>query len=142
MFVNDIGLKVLKLRSNFNIIEIFDVAFSKDELDIKEDFYISLYNSCNREFGYNKQSGGSNGIPTEETRRKQSLSHIGKCLGSGNPFFGKTHSEETKQIISEKNKGRVSPMKGKHHTEKSKFANSVKIILTLENIYPKKLEKI
>lgn len=112
--------------SNFTIIEIFDVAFSKYELDMKEDFYISLYNSCNREFGYNKQSGGSNGIPTEETRRKQSLSHKGKCLGANNPFFGKTHSEETKHLISEKNKGRVSPMKGKHHTEESKLANSVK----------------
>ena len=38
---------------SFEVIEIFDYAFSKKELDIKEKLYISLYNSNNDSYGYN-----------------------------------------------------------------------------------------
>lgn len=111
---------------NFSVVKIFDIAFSKVELDIKEDFYITLYNSSDRRFGYNKQSGGANGVPTKETRKKQSEAHKGKGFGKDNPFFGKRHTEETLRKISEANKGRRSPMKGKHHTEEAKRSNSIK----------------
>ena len=43
---------------NFKVIEIFDYAFSKSELDIKEKAYIRLYNSTNEDYGYNKSIGG------------------------------------------------------------------------------------
>lgn len=45
----------------FEISEIFDIAFSKEELDIKEDIYIKLYNSLNGNYGYNHKGGGANG---------------------------------------------------------------------------------
>ena len=45
---------------NFEIIEVYDVAFSRYELDLKEVMYISLYDSTKNEFGYNKDLGGSN----------------------------------------------------------------------------------
>lgn len=124
---------------NFDVVKILDIAFSKTELDIKEDFYISYYDSCNKTKGYNKQSGGSNGIPTEETRKKQSLSHLGKQLGENNPFFGKTHSEEVRKFLSEKNKGRIPHMKGKHHTEHTKKLLREKLSGSNHPNYGKKL---
>lgn len=40
--------------------------------------------------------------------------------GKGNPFYGKHHTNETKQIISKKLKGMFAkekhPFYGKHHT--------------------------
>ncbi|MDT0160433.1 NUMOD3 domain-containing DNA-binding protein [Bacillus sp. AG4(2022)] len=43
---------------------------------------------------------------SDESRKKLSDSKK-KLIGEKNPFYGKSHSEETKRIISEKNKGRV-----------------------------------
>ena len=43
--------------------------------------------------------------------------------GEGNPFYGKRHTEETKQLISKHRKGKRAgeehPMYGKHHTADS-----------------------
>lgn len=41
-------------------------------------------------------------------------------VGEKNHFFGKHHSEETKKIISEANKGRPGPNLGKHLSEETK----------------------
>lgn len=70
---------------SFEVNEIFDIAFTKDELDMKEKSWISIYNSTDRKFGYNFTDGGSNGRPTEEVKLKNSLSKIGKGLRSENP---------------------------------------------------------
>lgn len=66
-------------------------------------------------------------IYTNEEKLKMSK----KMLGSNNPFYGKTHSEETKKIIGEKNKkmiGEKNPFYGKTHSEKTKekIANTLK----------------
>lgn len=57
-------------EENFEIIEDFDIAYSKEELDKLEDMYIKLYNTTNDKFGYNKMYGGSNGLHTEEVKEK------------------------------------------------------------------------
>ena len=44
---------------NFKVYKIIDVAFSKQELDIKEQVYINLYNSIKN--GYNIKEGGNSG---------------------------------------------------------------------------------
>ena len=36
------------------------------------------------------------------------------------PFYGKHHTEETRNIIRQKNKGKTSPNKGKHLSEETK----------------------
>lgn len=85
----------------FYIIELCSV----DELDDKEDYYISLYNTMNDDYGYNLLTGvGVNRVISEVTRYK--LSQAGKkkksnrdISGSKNPMFGKTHSDETKEKI-------------------------------------------
>ena len=50
--------------------------------------------------------------------------------GEGNPFYGKHHTEESKQKISESRKGQCSgekhPFYGKHHSDESKQAISEK----------------
>lgn len=44
-------------------------------------------------------------------------------MGEGNPFYGKQHSKETKQKISNSRKGKCSgkdhPLYGKHHSKNS-----------------------
>ena len=66
------------------------------------------------------------GIPaSEESKRKNRESHIGLQGGENNPMYGKNHTEETKAIIGNKAKERLSnpqnnPMFGKHHTEETK----------------------
>lgn len=58
--------------NNFEIIKELDIAYSKQELNEKEKFYISLYKSTNKDFGYNKMSGGDNSKMSEETKNKMS----------------------------------------------------------------------
>ena len=57
-------------------------------------------------------------------KTKQILSEKAKLnfIGEGNPFYGKKHSEETKQKISNSKKGTKShlPMLGKKHSEETK----------------------
>ena len=104
---------------NFEVIENFDIAFSKEELNIKEIVYIDLFKSTNPLFGYNLKSGGDNGIPNEETRKKMCENN----KGEKNPMYGKCKelhwnygghaSEETREKISKKLKGKTSHRKGK-----------------------------
>ncbi|SCI12266.1 group I intron endonuclease [uncultured Clostridium sp.] len=58
---------------NFEVTEMLDVAFSKSELDIKEDMWILYYNAINPKFGYNKKRGGNVNICSDETRLKLSM---------------------------------------------------------------------
>lgn len=66
---------------------------SKDDLLLAlnslEEQEILKYNSCNRECGYNVESGGKNTSKSDTTKQKIS-----------NSLKGKKHSEETKQKIS------------------------------------------
>lgn len=69
-----------------------------DELDELEKFYISKYNSCDEHFGYNIESGGNkNKVIPESTR--EILRN--KFKGDKNPFYGKHHSEKTRNKIKE-----------------------------------------
>lgn len=85
----------------FYIIELCN----EKELDNKECYYISLYNTMDDNFGYNLQTGGgANRTVSEATRQK--LSQASKrrknhadVSGSNNPMFGKIMSEETKEKI-------------------------------------------
>ena len=126
---------------NFEICKIFDIAWSKEELDIKEKCWISIYNCTNKNYGYNISDGGSNGNnfkgKTDE-EMKIICEKISKAnSGENNYMYGKHHSEktkeklrllnigktasdETKKKMSEKRKGKNHPFYGKHHTDESK----------------------
>lgn len=67
--------------------EIIKIAQNKEQLKQFEVEEISKHNSNNPEFGYNLTKGGES-LP-----------------GKDNPFYGKTHSEETKSKWSKLRKG-------------------------------------
>lgn len=65
-------------KENF-IFEEIDFANSQEELNNKEIFWISYYNSTDKTIGYNLDSGGkSGGIKSEETKLKIGLTTLKK----------------------------------------------------------------
>lgn len=122
---------------NFEHI-IIKTNLTKDEADELEESLIELYQTRIDDFGYNIKAGGKNKSQSEETKRKIGEankialkgSHWSeehkkliskKFSGENNPFYGKKHTEATKQKISENRKGKCAgtehPMYGKKHTE-------------------------
>ena len=109
---------------------------SEDSLNDKERYYINLFNTLNEDFGYNLKQGGQdknylsdyakNKISKgnkrfyrehPESKIRKSISAINqwsdpnikvKIMGKNNGMYGKTHSDEVKQKISNAQKGRIS----------------------------------
>lgn len=157
-FKNEGNMNFLK----FSIIEIVDISGLNSEeekklkLDEREQFYIKEYRNlfgknkvCNildggrthvftksdretmgksQKFFYQSEKGeekkqilrerfSGSGNPmygkthTEEAVEKNRKSNIGKQAGKNNPMFGKSHSDEAKNKVSLKNRDRVSPLK-------------------------------
>lgn len=106
---------------NFEHKVLFE-GLTKEESSIKEQELIKQYNSNNSMYGYNLSSGGDGGregVPqSEEAKRKVSAANKGRLVGEKNhlygvrkykeenPFYGKHHSEETKEKISNLLKGK------------------------------------
>ena len=108
-------------RFKFYVVEFCDV----DRLDELETYYIALYETLSRNKGYNLTSGGTdNKVYSDETRMKISNSLKGHKVspesrikisanhadvsGDKNGMYGRHHSEEAKQRVSNANKGRIS----------------------------------
>ena len=92
---------------------IIDTASTIQDLNAKEVKYILNYNSTNKEFGYNIESGGKNAIPDVDTLEKMSKSHLGivqsdkwidkrvaKAGTEDAKKYGKTKTEEEKLNLS------------------------------------------
>jgi group I intron endonuclease len=89
---------------NHEIIGVVE-STSKEQLILDlnewETYYISKYDSFHN--GYNSTTGGDSGMTmSEESNYKKSITKIGKL----NPMYGKTHTEEARQRISDSSKGR------------------------------------
>lgn len=109
---------------------------NENEIDEKEDYYINLYNTRNRDFGYNRKSGGKSGYKLNEESRKKLSNSIkksyddperrkiqsenafkqwanpqikNKIMGENNGMYGKHHTEESRRKMSESRKGIPSP---------------------------------
>ena len=100
--------------------EIIEFVNTEDELLLREQYYIELYQVCDRNKGYNLIVDATRNILPKESREKISLALKGKTLseetklkmslalkGSKNPMYSKTLSEETKLKISLAQKGRI-----------------------------------
>jgi len=85
---------------NFEIVKEFDVAYSKEELDKLEDMYIKIYDTNNHKYGYNKQFGGANGKPSQETCELMSKSAKIRSIKYGSNFKGRNYTEETKMFLA------------------------------------------
>ncbi len=101
-------------KDNFNFIIIEDVII--ENLLEREQYYIDLYDVCNRKKGYNLAPTAGNTLGfkhTEETKRKLSL------LKKNKPSNRKNYvtSEETKRKIGNTNK--ISQL-GRTHTDETK----------------------
>jgi group I intron endonuclease len=92
------------LQRQYNKYGVDCFEFSKietaslDKLDDAERFWIELYNSMDRNKGFNLESGGNAG----KTFSKQRIEQI---TGAGNPMFGKKRSKEFVDFISLFNRG-------------------------------------
>jgi group I intron endonuclease len=112
----------------WEIVEIAPPMGSKEEyknfLDERETHWISFYDSYYN--GYNMTKGGKGVVGythSNETRIK-----IGKAnkkhAGESNPFYGKRHSEETRDIISKSLRKENHPLYGKSRSEEQKKKHS------------------
>ena len=100
---------------NYTILEYCGI----DDLDEREEYYISLYNTINN--GYNCESGGhENKIVSDESKQKMSDAKKGKYCGENSPLYGKHLTDEHKRKISEARKGEKHPMYGKHRDDETK----------------------
>lgn len=90
---NDYLLKSIEKYGfgSFEVEEEFDSAFTKEELDIKEIYWIKKFNSTDRKCGYNIMAGGNACKHSKETIEKIRRSKLNM-------------SDETKKKMSEKAK--------------------------------------
>lgn len=109
----------------------FLIEVEEELLDLMEIYYIEQYNSyiyAENSNGYNMTRGGQsnrNGIVSKKQREKISKTLKGMHAGEDNPFYGKTHSEESKRRMSISQKERFKnkenhPMWGKSLSEEQK----------------------
>jgi len=120
---------------NFEFIILMkDNTINYDNLDFWECYFIELFDTLNREKGYNMVSGGHlNRVFSEESREKISKGLLGvkkhteyrkqqlrdNC-GILHPSFGLKHTKEAKEKMSMNRKGELNAFFGKTHTNKSK----------------------
>lgn len=92
---------------NFTFV-VVEEASSIEELNELEIKWIAHYN-CIIPNGYNQCYGGENTVGfnhRNESKKKMSEKKTQQYQGDGNPFFGKTHSDEQKAKWSKERKGR------------------------------------
>ena len=94
----------------------------EDKLNWFEKFYIKKYDSTNTNIGYNLTYGGDGVIPTEDVRIRIGKAHKGRI----SPMKGRHHSEESRIKISEARNGKhyikiSEAKKGKHRSEETKL---------------------
>lgn len=75
---------------------------SESEMKYLEKYFFSYYNTTDLRFGYNRTDTSNHPIVSNET--KVIISEFAKTrIGNKNPFYGKHHSEETKELMRKKN---------------------------------------
>lgn len=74
---------------SFKVVEVFDVAFSEDELNTKEKCWISVYKSNNPKYGYNSTNGGDSFKFSDDSKVRDGNKII--CINNNIVF--KSHKE-------------------------------------------------
>jgi group I intron endonuclease len=99
-----------------------------EELKNKEIYFIKLFDSNNRENGYNLTSGGEQCYFNEEVKLKISKKAKERNLkGENNPFYNKKHTNETKEHLSNVRKGKCNNLGYKHSKETKEYLSKKKL---------------
>lgn len=104
--------------------EVISSNLTKDEACNLEVELIAKYNTTDQRYGYNQTSGGeASFVMTDEVKQKMKDNHY-DCSGENGSFYGKHHTEETKEKIRQarigKYSGKNSPKYGKHPSEETR----------------------
>jgi group I intron endonuclease len=112
-----IHLAIKELGHEHFTFEVFEACDNYSKSCEREVYWINFYNSDDDQFGYNEKSG-PNGpiILTDEQRKILSL----RIIGEKNPMFGKKHTTEALQKMSDRMSGDKNPFYGKIHTDETK----------------------
>jgi len=99
---------------SISILEYWD----KDLLNEREQYFMDIikpvYNTL-------KIAGSSSGYKhTQESKDKRSLNLKGKYTGINSPLYGRTHTEQTKELMSSMKKGQNNNFYGKTHTDETR----------------------
>ena len=135
--------------------EILFDGLTIEQAEEKEIELIGLYNSANREYGYNIEAGGKAHNTSEETREKLRKINTGKHLsnetrkklserfsGENHPNYGKKFDEKLRKKLSDSHKGkrqseeakrkRIESLKGLERSEETRkkmsLAQSKKVL--------------
>jgi len=87
--------------SNF-AVEILEKNIPLEKLNEREQYYMNYYDSYNPKKGYNicSVAGTTRGLKKSIKEKEQMSLRMSEKTGNKNNFYGKTHSDETKQKIS------------------------------------------
>lgn len=132
-----------KLQSAYNkygaesfIYEVIEYVDEKDIVD-REQYYIDKLDACNRDVGYNLNplaKGGGGAVGSNNGWYGKGHLQVGEL----NPFYGKTHTEETRKKLSlyaSENKGSLNPNFGNRGSKNPLSKEVIQIdINTLEII--------
>lgn len=103
--------------------EILFANLTKEEAEQKEIELIQEYKTNQKAYGYNIDNGGnSNGKHSNETRKKIKENHF-DISGENHPMYGKHHSDEAKQKMSQSKIGKKHPIDEK---TRIKISNALK----------------
>jgi group I intron endonuclease len=131
--------------NNFSV-EMIEKCNSIESLNAAESKWIAKLETFGPG-GYNCTTGGEGFIVSDETKQKISNARAGVELseehckaisasmkGENNPFYGRTHSEETiikiKETLVGKMDGEKNPFYGKQHSEESRRKISTSLVGT------------
>ena len=119
-------------KFTINVLEKCEI----EKLDDREQYWMDYYEVTNKDKGYNicPIAGSTRGVKKSQEERKQMSERASQRIGDLNPFYGKEHSEETKekirkrklnQKVSEETKLKLSQAHtGKKFSEERKMAIS------------------
>lgn len=128
-YYNDHLLNAIKKYGleSFEVKECIDIAFSQEELDIKEMTYIQLYDSFENGYNETKGGGGTKGFsPSEETRQKVGIANSKRIFTNEQRIEASKRSkkrwenEEFRNKMSKIKSGENHPLYGKKHTNKAR----------------------
>jgi group I intron endonuclease len=112
---------------NFTKEVIYCSQDAEHTLSVMEPYFIREYNTFfTDEHGYNMTRGGEGTLGAKFSDERKIAISI-RLKGSGNSFFGRHHTDETKQKVSEAVKrsrhlrvGEAAPFAGHKHSEESR----------------------